>query len=572
MKEKEKNILNEEREITLAPREELLVRAKEIAEATLESEKFLFTLHYDTDNAGFVKKALNELGVTPEEETEDSVTAHMNMEQLEFMKSLDCIEKVTEEERDKNRKLRDFRNKKPSKKKAKKKAKKKTAPVAEASGNTAATPALMNDTADTPAVMSATAETQAVATLSGCCCCPTNTTMEKAQEIKTESLIDGCICCPGTTQWFKFTAPESRKYTILTVGSLDTMGTLYNAAGEEVAYNNDFAGKTNFRIIQDLIFGETYYIKVEAYNSETGNYMLKITKNVLANYVTINKHTINLKKGTLYELPITPNYTYKEFNGARGIAGLSVSITPYNTYEKKIWWWSQYSGILKCFYDWDNNGNRYIHISTPKVGAEKLYAIDWKENGRRDECTVYVHDYKKIMVISCSDSNWVTSSEIMGRDMAMAFNCEDNYIVEAPTNASSFKDCWNMLDECVIIHTHGGSDGLFDHVGNSKPKIISKYEISCLPRNDSIYFIMMTACNTAGGAVDDNVAYWLSKKINPKGIVIANTDVVSGGSTSFEGFNKKPTWKVYKNGIVQNPISDIKLTMKSAYNIYQSYK
>lgn len=66
--------------------------------------------------------------------------------------------------------------------------------------------------------------------------------------------------------------------------------------------------------------------------------------------------------------------------------------------------------------------------------------------------------------------------------------------------------------------------------------------------------------------------YWVSKKINPNGIVIANTDVVSGGATSFRGTNNNPTWKVYKNGILQSSVSDVTLTMQSAYAIYQSYK
>lgn len=414
MKEKEKNTLNEEREITLAPREELLVRAKEIAEATPESEKFLFTLHYDTDNAGFVKKALNELGVTPEEETEDSVTAHMNMEQLEFMKSIDCIEKVTAEERDKKRKLRDFRNKKPSKKKAKKKAKKKTAPAVEASGNTA----------DTPAVMSATAETQAVATLSGCCCCPTNTTMEKAQEIKTESLIDGCICCPSMTQWFKFTAPESRKYTISTVGSLDTVGVLYNASGEELDHNDDFAGKTNFRIIRNLVKGSTYYITVRANNSETGNYMLKVTKNVLAKRVVLNKHTIVLKPNTRYELPLTSNYVYTGYKGAERISGFSASLDPADTNEQKIWW-SEFGDMLDIEVNWDDNNNRYIHLITKGTGIGTLYAIDWLENGKRNSCKVYVggspvtgvtlNVNRKIM--KCSDDDFTINANVLPRDV-----------------------------------------------------------------------------------------------------------------------------------------------------------
>ena len=285
--------------------------------------------------------------------------------------------------------------------------------------------------------------------------------------------------------------------------------------------------------------------------------------------MNINKSTITLEKGVTYELPITPNYTYKGYNGAQRIPGLSVSIDPSNANEQKIWWWEQYGSVLDCSYGWDDDGDRYIHVTATSAGIAKLYAQDWNENGKRDECTVYV---PKVMVISCSPSAWVASSEIMGQDMAKAFNCEGSYTVETPTNVSSFEKYWNTADECVVIHTHGSPTGLFDHGENSTSKIISKKEISNLQINNNVHFIMMTACETAGGIENDNVAYWLSKKINPNGIVIANTDIVSGGSTSFKGTNSNPTWKVYKNGIIQAPIYDVTLTMQSAYNIYELYK
>ena len=144
-----------------------------------------------------------------------------------------------------------------------------------------------------------------------------------------------------------------------------------------------------------------------------------------------------MEKGVTYELPITPNYTYKGYNGAQRIPGLSVSISPSNANEQKIWWWEQYGSVLDCSYGWDDDGDRYIHVTATSAGIAKLYAQDWNENGKRDECTVYV---PKVMVISCSPSAWVASSEIMGQDMAKAFNCEGSYTVETPANVSSFEN------------------------------------------------------------------------------------------------------------------------------------
>ena len=226
--------------------------------------------------------------------------------------------------------------------------------------------------------------------------------------------------------------------------------------------------------------------------------------------------------------------------------------------------------MLECSYGWDDDGDRYIHVTATEKGVAKLYAQDWYENGNRDECTVYVSP--KVTVLSCSPSGWIESSEIMGRDMSVAFDHAEDYVVKTPTDSSSFESCWKAAGECIIIHTHGSPEGLYDHGIGSTPIIVSKNNISNLPVNTAIHFIMMTACETAGGVESDNVAYWLSKKINPNGIVIANTDIVSGGSTSFRGTNSNPTWKIYKNGIIQAPIYDVTLTMQSAYRIYELYK
>ena len=108
-----------------------------------------------------------------------------------------------------------------------------------------------------------------------------------AQEIMAERYISGCICCPGAEQWFKFTVPQSRTYTIYTTGSLDTKGVLYSCCETEIASNDDFAGKINFRMVPYLRTNKTYYLKVTANQSNTGSYTLKITQNILPAYTTI---------------------------------------------------------------------------------------------------------------------------------------------------------------------------------------------------------------------------------------------------------------------------------------------
>lgn len=578
-----------EENIILAPPVELFDEAKEIAKITVGDDKFPFMLHYDANQKEHLLSMLGMVGAIVEDDDDDGhvLATMMNMTQLAFIKQLDCVDRVKTDEG-----INPFLAEEAV----------KLTPIQQEQQEDEAlddevqvvvtdidpetlevqTEIVLNRTTDAELEAVAIAATEktdsdiAVASVtttarSSCCPCPTNVSMETAATISDESYTSGYICCPGTEQWFKFVATRTGQYTICTTGSLDTIGTLYDCGGNQITRVDDYApcGKINFRIICNLTEGNTYYIKVGISKGDVGSYTLRVTERVFANHVNINKTAITLEKGVTYELPITPNYTYKGYNGAQRIPGLSVSISPSNANEQKIWWWEQYGSVLDCSYGWDDDGDRYIHVTATGTGTAKLYAEDWSENGKRDECTVYV---PKVMVISCSPSAWVASSEIMGQDMAKAFNCEGSYTVETPTNVSSFENYWNTADECVVIHTHGSPTGLFDHGENSTPKIISKKEISNLQINNNVHFIMMTACETAGGIENDNVAYWLSKKINPNGIVIANTDIVSGGSTSFKGTNSNPTWKVYKNGIIQAPIYDVTLTMQSAYNIYELYK
>lgn len=152
---------------------------------------------------------------------------------------------------------------------------------------------------------------------SSCCPCPTNVSMETAATISDESYTSGYICCPGAEQWFKFVATRTGQYTICTTGNLDTIGTLYDCCGNLITEVDDYApcGKINFRIIQNLTAGNTYYVKVRVYGDDTSTYTLRVTERVFANYVTINQSTITLEKGVTYELPI--KYKRKEKSHGR---------------------------------------------------------------------------------------------------------------------------------------------------------------------------------------------------------------------------------------------------------------
>ena len=353
-----------EEEIVLAPLTELFNEAKAIAKTTVDDEGFPFALQYDPNKKSFLLSLMQSVGATLESDDEKHCTffAKMNMTQLSFIKRNDCVTRIK---------------------------------TNEGTNPFLTVPALLNRTV---ASGSATARiTNATPEAAGEGAegipCPTNTSMETALTISDERHTSGYICCPGAEQWFKFVATRTGQYTICTMGNLDTIGALYDNSGNKIAEVDDYApcGKINFRMIQNLTAGNTYYVKVGISKGDVGSYMLCITERVFANYVNINKSTITLEKGVTYELPITPNYTYKGYNGAQRIPGLSVSINPSNANEQKIWWWEQYDSILECSYGWDEDGDRYIHVTATGIGTAKLYAQDWNENGKRDECTISIN-------------------------------------------------------------------------------------------------------------------------------------------------------------------------------------
>ena len=396
--------INEE-EIILAPPKELFDEANEIAQSTLSDEKFPFALQYDSNQKEFLLSMLEAVGAIVENDDDDGhvLATRMNMTQLAFIKQLDCVERVKTDEGINPFLAEEAVKLIPTQQENEVLDDEVQLAVTDIGPETleVQTEIALNRTTDAELETIAIAETEqadgdiAVASVaatarSSCCPCPTNVSMETAETISDESRTSGYICCPGAEQWFKFVATRTGQYTICTTGKLDTIGTLYDCCGNQIDRVDDYApcGKINFRIICNLSEGNTYYVKVGISKGNVGSYALRVTERVFANYVNINKSTITLEKGVTYELPITPNYTYKGYNGAQRIPGLSVFINPSNANEQKIWWWEQYGDVLDCSYGWDDDGDRYIHVTATNYGTSKLYAEDWNENGKRDECEV----------------------------------------------------------------------------------------------------------------------------------------------------------------------------------------
>ena len=259
-KRKEMIILTEKimGDIYLEPEEEIIKNAKNIAEASKSAEKYIFRIVYEADEKSVILSEIKRLECETLEHSDakSCVTIKANMDQLTAIKSLDCVNKVEMED----------------------------VFVAE----TAATPTENFDnniaevSAFTEQVSLAAMEDEAISTMcyggdSGSDCENSNT-MQTAYYLPISSWVNGCICCPGTEIWYKFTASASNaaEYTIYTSGSLDTMGYLYSSNGTLITSNDDGGGSLNFSITEELTYGATYYVKVKAYGSNTGNYNIRV--------------------------------------------------------------------------------------------------------------------------------------------------------------------------------------------------------------------------------------------------------------------------------------------------------
>ena len=396
-----KNISEET--IVLAPPEELRNNAKQIALNTTADKKFPFVIIYDANQKSFLFSMLQDAGVVINKYDEENYKVHtlMNMTQLAFIKSLDGIKYIEEETSD-------------------------SISIQENNTNTMQSnelyieqsaiiePAISNYSVENTTInldiQPNNVEMTSVSSTNAHSNCPDNSSMESAMTILPGISVACNICCPGAEEWFKFTVNKSDRYTIFTTGGLDTIGTLYDSCGTQLSYVDDYSpcGQLNFRIIRNLTAGNTYYIKVKAFGNRTGNYILSVTTRVLVDYVTINHNDIILEKGKTYELPITPNYTYRGYDGAEKIDGLSIVVSPSDSDVQRVEW-SSTSANLEISKGWDDEDNRYVHIIAKESGTATLKATDINSNGKSDTCTVsIVTPYEKQLLSICSFSKEVT--------------------------------------------------------------------------------------------------------------------------------------------------------------------
>lgn len=140
--------------------------------------------------------------------------------------------------------------------------------------------------------------------------CDCSNNQASAIQLNLNIWQNGCICCYGAETWYKFTPVTTAHYTIYTLGSLDTAGSMYDADCNWLNGSNDDGFGNNFKIVHRLVANQTYYIKVMAFGSDTGNYEIVVTDNVFVDSVTVNEEVVILDKGKTQTLSATilPEY------------------------------------------------------------------------------------------------------------------------------------------------------------------------------------------------------------------------------------------------------------------------
>jgi hypothetical protein len=101
-----------------------------------------------------------------------------------------------------------------------------------------------------------------------------NEGFKQAQEIQLPVVIEGMIERPKDVDVFRFTGKKGQKVTAEVLahryGSpLDAMLTLYNAAGQQVAFNDDLAPDTRDARLEVALpaHGEYYLVLIDAHDS-----------------------------------------------------------------------------------------------------------------------------------------------------------------------------------------------------------------------------------------------------------------------------------------------------------------
>lgn len=98
---------------------------------------------------------------------------------------------------------------------------------------------------------------------------PDGTSFEKAFIAESGKTYDVNVTTGGQIVYFAFTPTTSGSFTIQSIGSGDTYGTLYSASQSSLTTDDDGGDGNNFKITYTMTAGTTYYVAVKFLSSST---------------------------------------------------------------------------------------------------------------------------------------------------------------------------------------------------------------------------------------------------------------------------------------------------------------
>lgn len=325
----------------------------------------------------------------------------------------------------------------------------------------------------------------------------------------------GSITCPGNEVWYKFTANASGVhpngspgwYTVHTQGSLDTVGYLYDSYGNQIAYNDDGSNGLNFNFWAQLEYYETYYIRVKAYGSNTGNFDIRVSYFSDDHGNTMDSATEVV--GVYYqdksingELHSQDDVDYYTFVPARNCVMEIYTEGDTNTYGQL---YCASGGLLDS--DNNSNGNGNFKI-TAHLEAMKRYYVAVSHNSStgygdytlrfkfvKDYCDQLVDEQYRVMFWYADNQdeypemgNSITRSKVFVSNRAKA-EFEDRIILDeynqktglrAVLDNGSFQDIFNYLLDYLIssIPLIGSSLSFAFNVGSIMYDFMSSLDLT----------------------------------------------------------------------------------------------
>ena len=82
----------------------------------------------------------------------------------------------------------------------------------------------------------------------------------------------------GQRVYFAFTPTINGSYTIQSIGSIDTYGTLYDSNKSSLKQDDDGAGRGNFKLTYNMTANTKYYVAAKLYSSSnTGTFRISFS-------------------------------------------------------------------------------------------------------------------------------------------------------------------------------------------------------------------------------------------------------------------------------------------------------